>query len=322
MSTIKKNTEITKVETKAPVNLVLYKNTEQLIEKVRTLLRFPESKNEIIIANQSKLIEVLISYSKSEQKIIERTFEKHFGQYNEKDARELAKYLQKLTKLLDIKEIYDSEYYGSVAVYIINKFQNNTLSELKEAIELAISHKLDIEDTKHYNSLNIVWLSNIICSYNRYTADIKSRFTKVIFDIINTPAPPSKEEADENKRKDVIQRFDYFKRTNQLQIGDELCYDFLVEKKLLKPSDEEKNKAIKIAKDIIVQELELKRMRKEFTSERNEIQSQIKEVMNSLSHSPAEVRSAKKIILKNYFMECVANNINLEDIINNILVVL
>ena len=116
---------------------------------------------------------------------------------NRKQTEAILFYCMELTGFKP--ENITAHQLNTIIDYLENNFKFLRLEELKQAFEIGVAGKLDV-DLKHYQSFNTLYIANILQSFKRYKADKKRHAPQ----IIEQPLLPYNEEIEQRRSYEII----------------------------------------------------------------------------------------------------------------------
>lgn len=125
---------------------------------------------------------------------------KQFKDYTQSDKQKLGAYLIKMAQMMGVKEpIAETELIFMVKM-LVTEFKTVSGLELDKAIKMALTGKLLDKQgeplNKHYNSFNIIFITNIIIAYKEHRSKVIIKYNRMKqrAELDAPKKPPSKEE--------------------------------------------------------------------------------------------------------------------------------
>jgi hypothetical protein len=239
--------------------------------------------------------------------ILECATDKRFADYTpEEKAKKLTKKIMDIQFFLDIKDKYDKEYYVEITKFLCKQFPNTTLKELEIAIQLATAQKLNVETTT-FNSFNAEYIAKILSAYAAYSQPIKIKFTSAIQLKIkeHKNANITDEEKEAIMRESVIACYTHYNKLGEIVDVKNLVYEYLVQRKLMKPTNEQKHESLKKAKTTLIEQYAIKREMATSLTDKRDLTLKLN-LINNISNDDVSkddelIAQAKKILLAEYF---------------------
>lgn len=212
---------------------------------------------------------------------------------DEEDER-IRKALISIYALIGLQKLPDKIQDSVNFAFIKSNLKNFSINEFFLAFEYAVKGITDV-DVKHYNSFNPVYIQQMINAYSKYKFNHIKKFNEM------------------NKQEDEISQTEKNKIVltgllNYLEKKPDSIlfhyYDFLVEKGVLKVTNEDKKAYFTLAEKQITREIN-----SEFEQKRSSgIRVKIEDMMNSNFKEKCIIR-AKELIFKDFIIK--SENVNL-----------
>lgn len=210
---------------------------------------------------------------------------------------------QNISLLIGVKSQISDINKKDIRNMIVKYYGNLSLEEIVYAFELERYNQLEPK-TEHFQLFNAEYVSTVLKKYKNWLSQI--RFDNNLPMSIEKPKKPSLSESEKQEilKKGCIRCFNEYKSTGTVKEGNTHIYEFLIDEKALKSfSIEQKNAAIKIAKE------KIKLQAKSLGLVKG------KEIIKSLENknNKSVINKAKSLLLESYFMSL--GNKHLKDIL-------
>lgn len=250
-----------------------------------------------------QIVLIIQKLTSQEQKIVLASFEKLIKDFKNEDFKALHKLLLKWGKFIGLKEAPDDEQMFMLVVFVKENFTNLSLAEITNAFNLAISGTLNI-NVEHYNSFSPIYVSKIFNAYLEHKKEVMYKVHKLEDEMAQKERekPLTPEQLEQKNKENAIMVFTQYQAEKTIPDYGYVIYDYLIEKKLIKFSKEEKTEILAEAKRTAISDGE----RHLTTNATPEIKHQIREsIMNVNKHdskrSEIVIKYCKHIGLKRYF---------------------
>lgn len=240
---------------------------------------------------------------------------------------EIRKLLLELFALSGLKaENFPDEYQTDLLINFIREEMGQfSVKDFKIAFRLAVKGTLDT-DINHYQSFSAAYLGRIMSSY----APIRSRVLKSLQSNVNAlkiDSQPTMTTAEkEQLRKDyilesIIKPWRYYKKTGQLTFGItpmRIIYETITEDlKILELTNDDKKRIHEQACNKIRANLNKGCHNMEEYRRQNAIKEKIEKEGFDKSMEFEIKSNCYEIAVKEYFSNCLQNNIDLESLVNS-----
>lgn len=199
-------------------------------------------------------------------------------------------------------EKQDAEELKIIAKFIINNYDNITIQELKQCINLSIIGVLNV-DTRHYNNFSCLYVSNIIIAYLEYKRnlvnELNERREKHERELYIEDKPTA-----EVKMKGITELLQYlydeYKSNGIINDYFNAAYSFLRRTKRLKHNQAMIDEATKYGKE--------------------KCRDEVKKIFGIIVNTKEKpnIKAIEDRFAKNYFVQKLFDKINIDELISSI----
>jgi hypothetical protein len=193
--------------------------------------------------------------------------------------------------------------------YMMKELRSFSLMDVKIAFTLYVQQRLDFKGS-HYNKFSILFLENIMQSYNRYRVNLNIKNDTPV----DQPEPDA-EQIEQINREATLLKFKNYIETGTISDPGNASYNWLDKKGFIRFSIERKKAIFEEAKKQAISE-KSSQLGKELLHEGNNVKQIKKEISAIRENGDPAVIAAKKMALKEYFNDLIEIDARLDEILD------
>lgn len=210
-------------------------------------------------------------------------------------------------------------------INFINKsYKDMSKEEMDDAINMAISGKLGIEEKNlvHYNQLSSTWLGRIFNAYKAYRTKHMIEFSRNEQKyLLEESTKISDEEADKIMYNGLVEHYDKYCAGQLWYDINGVCYDFAIRKEIFKrPTEEFYNHIKSKAEQFVKADLSAKAFKADSLSKAKEIKSVIESIKSGASDNGEHAQviiCTKNMLLRENFAKLQLLNKHIKELFSD-----